>query len=176
MAISSWTPLLSWYIGNINKWVKLKQSSPQPIQVTNPDQEPRPKSPRRKVEQEKVEGNRTMAYEAYRVRKSFGWNGWMFAPDGKCPCGRNGSNCVNCTEKVGMDCICHDTSCHCDCGIRSEQYAGDIWLVQEGDGRKEMMLANRFATGDASIKRVDELMEEDHYQQVTEPRKVATLV
>ena len=117
-----------------------------------------------------------MAYVAYRVRKSFGWDGWMFAPSGKCKCAEN-FDCGACTKVVGTSCHCHDTSCHCDCGIRSDQYAGDIWLVPEGDElRKEMMLAHRFATGDASIRRVKELMEDPHYQAITQPRKIGTLV
>ena len=129
-----------------------------------------------------------MGYEAYRVRKSFGWDGWMFAPSGRCKCfcdqpvygtdQRTGNKILLtpafiCTGQTGTNCDCHDSACHCDCGIRVEQYAGDIWLVEEGNVRKGRMIANRFATYDSSIPPINELMDQDFYKEITMPREYA---
>lgn len=113
----------------------------------------------------------TMAMESYRVRKPFNWDGWYFAPKGpngecKCECAENG---FKCTEQVGSDCPCANTSCHCSCGIQSDRYAGDIWFVMEGHPRKSTMLESRFATGDPSIGNTDELLKEDRYSRLLNP-------
>lgn len=103
--------------------------------------------------------------EAYRVRKRFGWRGWIYAPnEGPCQCGHEGAQGCNafsqCTGVVASSCSCKDSVCRCDCGILRERYAGDIWLVEEGHPRKAAMLASRFATYDASILPIDDLLKE----------------
>lgn len=108
----------------------------------------------------------TKAMEAYRVLKSFQWNGWMFAPDRECRCSCRTDSRLNCPGHVGMDCECKFSSCHCDCGIPSDQYAGDVWLVEPGNLRKESMLSHRFAVYDASLPSVDELLTKEKYQKV----------
>ncbi len=122
-------------------------------------------------------------YEAYRVRKNFQWDGWVYAPEGVCECSKTvtsdydinnvdaktgakkkvmqGACGERCTNRVGTDCYCHDSSCHCDCGIKSDQYGGSVWVVGEGHPRKDMMLANRFATYDASLPDIDTLIKRE---------------
>lgn len=108
--------------------------------------------------------------EAYRVRKNFQWDGWVYAPQGaeglcKCGCGEES----NCTGMVGTGCVCHDTACHCDCGIPEAQYAGDVWLVQDGHPRKDNMLNYHFATYDSSIPPVEELQGQDEFKRLLKP-------
>jgi len=106
--------------------------------------------------------------EAYRVRKNFQWDGWVFAPqgqDGECKCGCGPER--DCKGLVGKGCICHDTACHCDCGIREDQYGGDVWFVNDGNERKDVMLAHRFATYDAGLPdTVDEMLKQDEYKRL----------
>ena len=111
-----------------------------------------------------------MGLENYRVRKNFQWDGWIYAPAGpegvcKCGCGEE----RNCNGVVGTDCICHDTSCHCDCGIRSYQYGGDVWFVDEGNPRKDMMLLRRYATYDSSLPPSDSMLQEPEYKRLLSP-------
>lgn len=106
--------------------------------------------------------------EAYRVRKQFQWDGWQYAPrgqDGECKCGCIGA----CTQKVGTSCHCHDTACHCACGIQSDSYAGDTWIVEPGHPHKEHMLVRRFATYDAGLPSVDELIQKGEYKKLLSP-------
>lgn len=103
--------------------------------------------------------------EAYRVRKNFQWDGWIYAPQGGCKCGCDELDGSGCTGVVGTGCNCHDT-CHCDCGIRANLYGGDVWFVDEGNPRKEMMLAHRFATYDSSLPPTDSLLEQDEYKKL----------
>jgi len=110
-----------------------------------------------------------MAFETYRVRRSFQWDGWMYAPKGECRCPCREDNTSGCTGYTASDCNCRGSSCHCDCGIKREQYAGDIWIVLEGHPRKEAMLNTRFATGDPSIPSADELLEKDEYKRLLDP-------
>jgi len=109
--------------------------------------------------------------EAYRVRKNFQWDGWIFAPKGpsgecKCPCVQEDIGCVG---LVGQDCMCKDTACHCDCGIPSESYGGDVWFVDPGNPRKETMLEHRFATYDAGLPSVDTLLKDEEYKRLLDP-------
>lgn len=75
----------------------------------------------------------------------------------------------DCSHEAGATCKCRDTACQCACGIPRKTYAGDIWIVEAGHPRKEMMLAQRFATGDASLPSVDELMQEERYKRLIVP-------
>ena len=102
-------------------------------------------------------------YEAYRVRKVFQWRGWSFAPQGPCGC-----QCEGCVNQAGMACACPDSE-RCSCGIKPEVFAGDIWLVEEAHPRKEIMVANRFAVGDASIPPVEKLLEDPKYRRLVVP-------
>ena len=116
-------------------------------------------------------------YEVYRVRKQFGWRGWTFAPNkGKgcgCDClvpkaqGKDGMGKqlddrlgnADCLGRVASTCSCKETICRCSCGIVQGQYAGDVWLVEANHPRKEIMLSQRYATGDASLPSIDDILE-----------------
>ena len=76
-------------------------------------------------------------YEAYRVLKPFQWRGWSFAPR-------------DTVEPEG----------------NPKTWAGDIWIVEAGHPRKETMLSNRFATGDAGLPSVDELLKDPNYARL----------
>lgn len=105
--------------------------------------------------------------EAYRVRKNFQWDGWVFAPkgpDGTCKCGCSPD--IGCKGMVGSGCRCADTACHCDCGIRPDSYGGDVWFIDEGNPRKEIMLDHRFATYDASLPSVETLKTQKEYKKL----------
>lgn len=113
-----------------------------------------------------------MAYEAYRVRKPFDWRGWGFAPKDSCKCGEasGSSDCEGCTNIVGSGCIsCPPEACRCACHIEPERYGGDIWIVEDGHPRKEMMLINRYAIGDPSLPSIDILMEDPEILKLIEP-------
>ncbi len=113
-----------------------------------------------------------MTYEAYRVRKPFDWRGWGFAPKDYCKCGATSGteDCEGCTGEVGSGCIaCPPEACRCPCHIEPERYGGDIWIVEPGHPRKEMMLASRYAIYDASIPPIDELMKLEEYSRLIEP-------
>jgi len=43
---------------------------------------------------------------------------------------------------------------------------GDVWLVEAGHPRKETLLEQRFATGDAGIPPVDDLLKDKKYQEL----------
>jgi len=111
----------------------------------------------------------TAALEAYRVVKSFQWDGWKLAPGGRCRCSCSIDPRTNCQGYVGEGCGCATTTCHCDCGIDPKQYGGDVWLVAPGNPRKESMLAHRFAVGDASLPAVSELLGQEEYQRLLRP-------
>lgn len=106
-------------------------------------------------------------FEAYRVRAQFSWNGWIYAPAGQCQCvnthlDNDGFPTGECRGMVGVGCTCSDAT-HCGCGIKANQYAGDIWIVEAGHPRKAMML-ERFssrrvpAVHDAGLPTADELL------------------
>lgn len=108
-----------------------------------------------------------MPIEAYRVRKQFQWRGWIFAPRQEADCEVEGAE-----RMAGSGCRkCGDLA-RCDAGIKPEQYAGDIWLVEAGHPRKDIMLAHRFAIGDSSISPVDELLKDPQYQRLLAPCEV----
>jgi hypothetical protein len=110
--------------------------------------------------------------EAYRVRKVFQWDGWAYSPkgpNGECKCGCVEGKGSKCTGVVGTSCVCHDTSCHCACGIREEQYAGDVFIVSDGHPRKEHMLKYHFATYDGGLPSIDELLSQDEYKRLLKP-------
>ena len=110
-------------------------------------------------------------YEAYRVLKPFDWRGWGYAPKDYCECGAasESSDCEGCTGKVGSGCeACPPDACRCPCNIQPERYGGDIWVVEEGNPRKDIMLANRYAIGDASLPPIDELMNDPDIAKLTE--------
>ena len=103
--------------------------------------------------------------EAYRVRKRFQWRGWEFAPSGECGCG-----CPGCSGQVGSGCqACPQGVCRCACNIPPETYGGDIWLVEAGHPRKEILLLQRFAISDVSIPLVDELMSKAEFARLLAP-------
>lgn len=106
-----------------------------------------------------------MSYEAYRVRRRFGWRGWQLAPVGACTCQCRQSGDERCNVVAASGCVCEDAAT-CACGIPAREYAGDIWIVEAGHPRKDIMLANRFAVGDASIPAVDVLLQEERYSRM----------
>ncbi len=119
-------------------------------------------------------------YEAYRVLRKFQWDGWIYAPfarlnpPGNCQCDCSERNIAGdpitgskCTGIVGTSCICEGTLCHCTCGIKSELYGGDIWVVMAGHPRKEMILDPRMAVQDQSIPSIDDLLKESEYKRLT---------
>ena len=112
-----------------------------------------------------------MAFEAYKVRRHFGWGGWEFAPQGECHCpcyADKGTS--NCTGVTGSSCECKDTACHCQCGIPAGRYAGDIWFVEErGVVAKDMMLAHRYAVSDPSLEPADVLLQKEEYKRLLTP-------
>ncbi len=75
-------------------------------------------------------------FAAYRVRRKFQWRGWTFAPKGQ-------------EEDIPPD-----------------LYGGDIWLVEERHPRKEIMLSQRYAVGDATVPTVDELLRNPDYARL----------
>lgn len=108
-----------------------------------------------------------MGLETYRVRKEFGWDGWLFAPSGNCRCPCSNNPHIVCTGEVGSGCVtCERSSCHCSCRIQPDRYGGDVWLVMEGHPRKETMLANRFAVADPSLPPATELVKQDEYERL----------
>jgi len=117
-----------------------------------------------------------MSYEAYRVRKRFGWGGWEFAPAGDCQCSQEANSpCQEsgCAGQVGTGCkACPPEVCRCACNIPIERYGGDVWIVQAGHPRKDIMLANRFAVGDASLPPVEELLKQIEFQRLLQPPKI----
>lgn len=111
--------------------------------------------------------------EAYRVRKEFQWGGMIYAPKGpsgecKCPCSQHAD--LKCSHLVGTGCNCRNRSCRCSCGIKQEQYAGDVWMVEDGHPRKEHIINNHFATYDASLPSVDELMNQNEQPEAVAKR------
>lgn len=120
-------------------------------------------------------------YEAYRVRRRFQWRGWEYAPGGQCECskqvdneGKGSCEAFGCTGEVGTGCeACYMDRCRCACNIPPERYGGEIWIVESGNPRKEMILRQRFAVGDVSIPPVDELLKDEKYSRLLEhPLKV----
>ena len=132
-----------------------------------------------------------MTYEAYRVIRRFGWNGWELAPKEcahDCSVGGGeqrgedgelivGTSCWNreqgnsrCMQKVGSNCICNKTMCRCQCGIPEGIYGGAIWIVEDGHPRKAAILGGmgrRFAVYDSSLD-VEALMKHDVYKRLLE--------
>lgn len=87
-----------------------------------------------------------MAYEAYRVRTPFRWNGWHYGP-----------------QHLSLS-IDEDTGTYkpCDCPY----YAGNIWIVEENHPRKAPMLNWRKAVYDASFPSAEELMKDPAYARL----------
>ena len=146
-----------------------------------------------------------MGYEAYRVRRSFQWNAFVYAPEGVCECSSNeGSQIV--TERIAPGTTqnasgtwdsnpCSDTSickgysgagCECgdsgycgrnggmgSCGIKDFMYGGPIWLVEEGDLRKEHIINRRLVVYDPTLKPAATYLKEERYKILTmgEPRE-----
>ncbi len=111
----------------------------------------------------------TQALEAYRVVRSFQWDGWLLAPGGRCRCSCRQDPSSGCQGYVAEGCRCKESTCHCDCGISPSQYGGDVWLVAPGNPRKQMMLDHRFAIGDASLPAMSELLGQEEYQRLLRP-------
>lgn len=104
-------------------------------------------------------------HRAFRVLKRFQWGGWEHAPNlGACGCG-----CERCTGEIGSGCHCRETICRCACGIPANRYAGDIWVVQEGHPRLDVMIFNRFAIPDASLPPVEELLKAERFLRLLSP-------
>lgn len=103
-------------------------------------------------------------FEAYRVLKQFQWRGWQFAPrpNNPCECG-----CEKCTGIVGSTCDCKESICRCACGISQALYGGDIWIVEAGHPRKEIMLIHRYVGGDGSLPPVEDLLKEEKFRRLT---------
>lgn len=140
-----------------------------------------------------------MGYEAYRVRRSFQWNAFVYAPEGVCECSSNaGSELVTdriapgagqatsaawdrnpcadptlCKGYSGAGCNCADNG-YCGragglgaCGIKDYMYGGEIWLVEEGDLRKEHIINRRFVVYDPTLKPAAEYLKEERYKILT---------
>ncbi len=90
-------------------------------------------------------------YEAYRVKKPFHWRGWHYGPT---------------HVKNSVDPVTGNLE-ECDCPY----YAGDIWIVEAGHPRKEMMFFNGcIRRGNAELPPVDELLAKPEYKRLlTEP-------
>ncbi len=121
-----------------------------------------------------------MGFEAYRVRKTFGWNGWQFSPGPRkeCNCRRGIEMCHanndECGGAPGMSCAaCTNTACKCSCMIKKEVYAGDIWIVQEGHPRKEIMLEHHHAVYDSGLPAIEEIMKHKRYRRLKKSPKEA---
>lgn len=130
-----------------------------------------------------------MSYEVYKVRRKFQWNVWVYSPPGVCDCSSNfGSESVStrytpsgeqetgqfdknpcynnptyCKGMVATECTCNDAG-YCSCSIKPWMYAGNLWFVNEGDPRKEHILARRFAIYDPTLKAAEEYLKEDRYK------------
>lgn len=102
-----------------------------------------------------------MAFQAFRVRRKFGWNGWIYIPepDRPCDCG-----CPDCTDGRASGCIVCAVGCHCICEEKPKTCAGDIWIVEESHPRLEAMLSSRFAIYDSSIPPVEDLLKLQEYK------------
>ena len=110
--------------------------------------------------------------EVFRARKDFYWDGWGYAPNGSCGCAcwlERDKTPTNCTGVTGTGCECHDTSCHCRCGIPMGRYAGDIFLINEAHPLKEIMLETRNIVYDASIPSAEVLLDKPEYQRLLTP-------
>ena len=140
-----------------------------------------------------------MSYEAYRVRRSFQWNGFVYAPEGACECSSNaGSSIVTdriapgnnqatsgawdanpcndpsiCKGFTGAGCTCGDSG-YCGlngglgaCGIKDYMYGGRVWVVNEGDLRKEHIIHRRFVVYDPTLKTGDTYLKEERYKVLT---------
>lgn len=113
-------------------------------------------------------------YEAYRVRRRFQWRGWEYAPSGPCQCsqeenaeGRGDCKDLGCTGEVGTGCkACYMERCRCACNIPVERYGGDVWIVEEGHPRKDMILGQRLAIKDVTLSPADELVKEEQYSRL----------
>ena len=119
-----------------------------------------------------------MGYEAYRVRKQFDWRGWGFAPLDSCKCGETSGSedCEGCTGEVGSGCIaCPPEACRCACHIIPERFGGEVWIVEDGHPRKELMLAQRYAIYDATLPDIDTLMRDPHIRKLIEPPDPAAI-
>jgi hypothetical protein len=48
-------------------------------------------------------------------------------------------------------------------------YGGDVWFVDEGNPRKDMMLNHRYATYDSSLAPAASMLEQDEYSKLLSP-------
>lgn len=110
--------------------------------------------------------------QAYRVIRTFQWNGWKFAPgpNCRCPCANDTKGSPDCTAVTATLCECRITSCNCSCGIDPSVYGGTIWLVEEGHPRLAAMLRQRFMVYDSSLNPAT-LMEQEEYSRLLTPPK-----
>lgn len=107
-------------------------------------------------------------YEAYRVRKTFQWDTWEYAPSGSpCACQHEQSCSPDiCTGRPGTTCACPELGCRCACRIPEWRYGGDIWIVEAGHPRKDAMLSARFAVYDSTIPDIDTLLQDERYARL----------
>lgn len=125
-------------------------------------------------------------YEAYRARRRFQWRGWEYATPGQCECSKeanmvevmgadgkphqqSGNVCLElgCTGIVGSGCTaCFHDRCRCSCNIPPWRYAGDIWIVEAGHPRKDMILSQRMAVPDVTLPPGDELAQEAQFKRL----------
>ena len=113
-------------------------------------------------------------YEAFRVLRKFQWRGNVYAPPGFCKCECNQDEARrtlnHCSGRVATACQCPDAA-YCSCSIPQERYGGDIWIVENGNPRKEYILQQRFAVYDISIPPGDELVKNPAFQRlIIDPR------
>lgn len=113
-------------------------------------------------------------FNAYRVLRDFGWDGWQYAesPYGNCSCDcwhRKQRSAILCTRQVGSQCNCDLIHCFCTCTLKKGSFAGDIWIVQEGHPKLEQMLRLRFAIYDSSLPPIKELLRDPQYERLTRP-------
>ena len=84
----------------------------------------------------------------------------------------SGITSSTCTGIVATNCECTDNG-YCGhsqggrCGIKPHTYAGDVWIVREGDIRKDHILFQRFVIYDAALGSADELMDKKLYKTIT---------
>jgi len=106
-------------------------------------------------------------YEVYRVVKQFQWNGFVYGPEGTCGC-----DCseIKCTNTHGTGCVyCQRNPCKCGCTVNEYNYAGNIWIVNAGHPRKDMIIRSRLVIGDATLPSIDKLMAQEKYTKLLKP-------
>ena len=101
-------------------------------------------------------------YAVYRVRRPFGWDGWQYSP------------------KVTIEneqCVCvhsrspnrpYSDACMCMRVRTPGNTAGDIFVVQEGHPRLNMLLASKCVVYDATLDR-ESILDQPQFQRLTRP-------